>query len=325
MPSIIEMGALVLAGGLRVGVVLDDHGLEREPAYEPKTSADFDFVAQIGATVPAGARTSVTMRADSRAEGGLEVAVATYAATEAWSFRAGLDDVAVGGWDRRAHDVGELLLTPYAASMMPWIHGKGAASAKGLAVIAVVPEIGAVKLQILEDVVVGADAAATFTKVRKQPTAVAEFIGADGMFMPLVQIGAYDLNHSVLGTVGARLSLGSFRAQGDVTVDQRAEPNELGRRVTTTYRAATLGGSYDYKVSQLFTKLAVFDTEQAENRARNRPGVVLDDNARAFELGVRYRVDGEAFVPYVAAVHQSGRFERTKTATTWNFGIVASF
>lgn len=335
-----------VSGGLRVNVRYDDRGLEREPTYAPTKTATFDYAAVLAFAHAVTQRTGFEAVADTRKEGLLEAAVIRNEAFEMLVLRAGLDYVNAGGWDQKDRGVAVLATSPYNERHMPWSKAKGTAPASGPATAASlsatlkVRDFGAATLQILDDVVLGEDAAARFSKNRRQPAALVEWLGSGATLAPLIQYGAYDLNHSAFGTVGVRLTLAALTVRADLIVDMRAEPNSSRKRVKTQYRSASLDATYDLGAARIFGKFSALDVVQPGNdggldHVANQPGLVFDDNGHSYDLGVTYRVDGEAFAPFVAFVGTSGRFledaadprgpAKTKSGRQLDFGITSRF
>ncbi len=308
-----------LSGGLRVDARYEDHGLEREPAYSPTKTAAFELALRLGVEVAATRRTTFEAVADSRTAGFLQAAVVRHEVSDTLAFRAGRDYVNAGGWDQKDRGVTALAPSLYVQRHMPWTVAKGTAPALGPATAAAVSvvvtfaKVGIATLQVLDDVVVGEDAAARFSHNRRQPAALFEWRGSGTTLAPLFQAGTYDLNHSAFAAAGLRLTLGALEVRGDLLIDVRGQPTSSHQRVATQYRSASIDAAYDLGEAQVFGKFAALEVVQPGNdggkdHAANQPDVVFDDDGRTLALGARYRLDGDAFAPFVAVIVGAGRF-----------------
>ena len=336
-----------LGGALQVSLRHTDNGLEREPAYTPTKTTGFAYDAVLDGAFAVTPRTSVEATLRTRADGNLEAVVVRYTLSDRVVLRAGRDFVNAGGWEGKDRGVAALALSPYVRRQMPWVaaakagaHDPPPATAAAASASVAVPGYGTTTLQVLDDVVVGDDVAARFSHTKRQPAALFEWMGNGTALTPLIQIGSYDLNHSVLGAAGLRLAFDGFSAHTGVLIDLRGQPNSTHQSVVTQYRTATVDASYELGVWQIFGKYAASDVVQPENAGGvdhlgNQPGLVFDDNGRSYAAGVRYRLDNDAFAPYAALVGSAGRFledaaaprgaiER-KSERGIEFGVVSRF
>jgi hypothetical protein len=191
-------------------------------------------------------------------------------------------------------------------------------------------------LQATDDVVVGEDRAASFSHSHRQPAVLLEIRGTSPVVVPLLQVAPYDINHSLLSTLGVAMAFGGFTMHGDLILDFHNQAPSYDRRNVTRYRTVVVDASYAFAKWDLFGKVLGMDAVQpssggqADHRG-NEPGIEFDDNEASGAFGARYHLDGDAFVPFAAVLERSGRFLRSaedvtgathvKRGVEWHLGL----
>ncbi len=306
----------------RVDAVYYDDGLKKNLDYEPaKVTNVYERVLKLGLKADPSPATTFHFVADPTQEDPVERALVTWHGSAVVIVEAGINYVNVGGWEQRTWDYETVLVSPYVKTLMPWIKADdsntrtGPASAPAVAVTANLAGIGAFTFQAVDDVVFGEDRAASFAKSHNQLALLAQFVGSGETVKPLLQLGTYDINHSLLAAVGVAVEQGQFVAHVDYMIDRRNRRPSDDRGNVTEYRSAAVDGAVRWNETELFAKVALLDVKQPGGRygtdhVGNSPGVVFDDNALDYALGLRYKLDGDVFKPYVAIVRHTGRFLR---------------
>jgi hypothetical protein len=310
----------------RVGIDYTDDGLKPREDLEPTAQTNiYQGNLKLGVRYPITQKTKFSVIIDPTREDVVEEATATWQGGANFKVVAGKADINVGGWGQKNWRFDTLLVSPYVRTHMPWITEKnteirtGAVSKPTLSMATNILDYGALSFQIINDVIVDDDPAAGFSHSRRQPAVLAEFLGDSGLIQPLLQLTAYDLLHSAVATIGFRTKLEYWEFHTDFIFDRRNKPPSYDGRNITEYRTASVDAQVRFSQSELVGTLIVMDVKQPQGQygvdhKGNQPGVEFDDNAFDAALGYRYKLDGDAFKPYMAIVRRSGVFLKDKSA-----------
>ncbi|MCX6125131.1 MAG: hypothetical protein NTV34_10360 [Proteobacteria bacterium] len=308
----------------RVGIDYMDDGLKPREEYEPTPQTNiYQGDLKLGVRYSVTQKTKFSLIIDPTREDLVEEAKAIWQGENDFKVVAGKTYINLGGWGQKDWRFDTLLVSPYVRALMPWIAEKnralrtGAVSKPTLSFAANIFDYGALTFQLVNDVIVDDDPAAGFSHSRRQPAILAEFLGENGLIQPLLQLATYDINHSVVATIGVRTILEFWEIHMDFVIDRRNKPPSYDKQNITEYRNAYVDAQVRFSNSEIVGTLIVMDVKQPQGQygvdhKGNQPGVEFDDNAFDIALGYKYKLDGEVFKPYIAIVRRSGVFLKDK-------------
>ncbi len=182
-------------------------------------------------------------------------------------------------------------------------------------------DFGTISLQLLNDRLDAAaiTAGTAYNTSKKQPAMIAEWLGSFGDWRPLVQVGSYDMNHSMYFVVGVNGSISGLGLSLDYVNDTRAM--KMGtKELKDTHTNINVGASYAMASFTPWLKVSNYSVAQAEDstlglkdaEGNTTPAAAgqeaFDDNGQVVQVGVNCTVFKEAYVPYAAVVMHSGTF-----------------
>jgi hypothetical protein len=169
--------------------------------------------------------------------------------------------------------------------------------------------------------------AGQWNKKRKQPAVLVEYKGEFGPIQPLLQIGQYDLNHSRYISFGAKAVLGEsltlvadwFRDDRSQKVLNAAGTKHEDKALTFTNISARVqwklaGITETFLWWNKYTRSGEKDafgaaTDVAVNSVDPTSGSwSWDDNSQQISVGAWALGWGDAWLPWTAVRHQSGKF-----------------
>ncbi len=317
----------------RAGIVYDDKGLDKQEGVDPSSETLVTLnVARLRLKGSLTDNAEYYFRYDMGTNK-MQFAKVTWWMTDLIGLTVGRDKAKQNGWETYNLGYATLVGSHYSA-LLPFsifvdtvsLHAKVA---------------GTLTLQLLDDQIVDDSQrpAGEFNKTRKQPAFVLEWLGEFGGIKPLVQIGSYDLNHSMYVTLSGAMSMGELDTSLTLVQDLRKspDPTDPKKELTDTYTSIAADGSYALGKYRPFGKITYMDVKQDTNAKGNSVGVntqgdptfAFDDNGIEVNLGVFGPEQGKIVRPYVAMAYEAGTFYKLtaadktegKSKTSLYFGI----
>ncbi len=340
--------SLTLHAQLRAELLYEDHGLETREgeSKQPTTRMEVQHAA-LKLDGKLNESTDFAMRANFlRPIDPLDYGFGTHWFNKmiGWSF--GKMKVIQGGWDNQsldsAHDVhvagtyyGNVIFNEY--ETMTALHVRAA---------------GMLTVQVLNDKVMGRDALASWNN-SQHPTWIVSYKTEFGPISPMVSLGSYDDNKSRWVDAGISTTMNGLYATLDIfnrnhVVRYRDANNDnVGKANVAT--SITVYASYEIKgAGKPWFFFSTYDDKQAEDKDLNLEDRqynttkgpagdftydTWDDNGQVVGGGFDLLALGERWVPYLAMISRSGKFEdpkragepESKSETNVRFGAYASF
>jgi hypothetical protein len=230
-----------------------------------------------------------------------------YQAMDALMVRVGQDAANIGGWENENDLYDIFAKSIYNTNFRPW-------GASGFIEVQYdLGSAGKVGLQFLNDVV-GDAASLRFNNASKQPTGILEYRGNFGMVSPLVQVGTYDANHSMVYSLGVNLKVADLDAYIDYTADNMALRETLGssKEVITAHTSLVADLRYTLNQVQYFLKYSMYDQKQEPTDIKvNAKAGEFSDNGSRWAVGARCNWV-TAYNPYLALQSSSGKWTNPK-------------
>ena len=266
--------------------------------------------------------------------GGIDFAYADWKLASMFGVMFGKIQVGQGGWAAKQPGATAFAYGTYWTSYMPFAY-----FADGVQPYVNVDGIGKFSLQLVNDVVTtSTPTQGDWNTANKQPAYILEYAGDIGGIMPLVQVGRYDMVHSMYYVVGARAKLAGVDAAFDYVVDNRsdkaADENGKAKDFVNTINSINLMGSYTVpKLIKPALFLSKFDVKQAtgksavttngvtavvekeDAKANTAGGTAFNDNNLQWCISANYLGVGDGWEPYIAILNNSGDFYKAATGT----------
>lgn len=260
---------------------------------------------------------------DRTVEGGkLDFAYADWKLASLFGIMFGKIQVAQGGYATKQAGAYAFAYGKYWDSYMPFDK-----FSDGVAPYASIDGVGKFSLQLINDLVTDTGAEWNGAK-NKQPAYILEYAGDFGGIMPLVQVGRYDMVHSMYYVIGAKAKLAGVDAAFDYVVDNRSEKGldtaGKAKDYINTINSINLMGSYTVpKLIKPAIFISKFDVKQAKNDVAgtddakaNTAVPTFDDNNMQLCVSANYLGVGDGWEPYVAILQNSGDFYKDIATST---------
>lgn len=317
----------------RGGIVYDDNGLDKQEGVDASSETLVTLnVARLRLKGSLTDSAEYSIRYDLLTSK-VQYAKVTWWPTEMIGMTVGRDKTKQNGWEAYNSVYATLVGSHYSA-LTPFI---GFADTISLhAKVA-----GMVTLQLLDDQVTDDTTrpAGEFNKSKRQPAFILEWLGDMGGIKPLVQIGSYDLNHSMYFTLSGAMAMGGMDTSLTLVQDMRRsqDATDPKKELTDTYTSVVAEGSYVVGNYRPFGKVTYMDVKQDTNAKGNSVGVnsqgdptmAFDDNGMIVNLGVFGPEQAKIVRPYIAMAYEAGTFYKltaadkteAKSKTSLYFGL----
>jgi hypothetical protein len=314
----------------RAEAIYDNHGLEKVKGYDPDASTTVGVTkARIKIAGNLNKETTYAFRfnlLDPHKTGTpLDYGYGTHWFTDMFGFTFGKAKVHQGGWDNmngnfRDHAKGALFDNLVFPEYTPMI----AVQAK---------VAGLLQLQIVDDVVAGEDATASYNKTQ-HPTWILGWKGDLGGINPIVDIGSYDNNKSMYVDIGVAAVMGGLNASLDYFMNNHtiSDLDSSGKQKDFKDTASNIALKVRYDAGPVTPGLyfATYDNKQASDSKVGKKDLKynttydatsgamdpqFDDNGQVAGIWVDVNTMGKGWTPYLAVVNKSGKFQKDPTST----------
>lgn len=322
-----------LGGEFRAELNYDDHGYEKVDGGESPdatTSIQLQRVAiklhgNINKDTEYGFRFNLLNPVTTPVDYGY----GTHWFTKSMGFSIGKMKVLQGGFDNWTGDY-----TAHATG----VYAENLAFAEYEEMIAMhLKMAGDIRVQLLNDKVIGTDADAQWNK-NTHPTWVVGWMGEFGPIKPMVNIGSYDNNKSRWIDIGVATEMSGLAASLDIYsknhVNKSADSAGKTKEVADDGMGLTLNVGYEIKgTATPFFYFSSWDNKQGTNDATGAEDVKVNttnadgsmewnDNGQTIAVGSNFHMMGEGWTPFAAIVTQSGKFmEGTEEKTKSNMWV----
>lgn len=327
-----------LGGEFRAELNYDDHGFEKVdggPTPDATTTIQLQRVAlKLHGNINSNTEYGFRFNLLNPVGGPVDYGYGTHWFSKTVGFSIGRMKVLQGGWDTWLGDY-----TAHAGG----VYFDNLAFSEFEDMIALNLKVaGDVRLQLLNDKVVGTDADAQWNKTA-HPTWVVGWMGEFGPIKPLVNIGSYDNNKSRWIDVGVATTMAGLNASLDIysknQVDKGTDTAGKTKEFANEGMGLTLNLAYEIKgTATPFLYFSSWDNKQAEDSATGRKDSKVnttnadgsfewDDNGQTIAVGSNFHMMGKGWTPYAAIVSQSGKFmegteEKTKSNMWVKLGVL---
>ncbi len=319
----------------RASIKHDDHGLEkRTGGPDPVKTTNIDLHS-VKLNAEGAATKDVDYRVRFNTLGALELGYVNLKLTPMVSFLMGRYKVREGGFEGRNYGYDTVAGSDYFGAMPFGIYSD-------MAQVQLNMDFGTISVQLLDDVV----APAGFNTANKQPAFIVEWLGSFGDWTPLVQLGSYDMNHSMYFVVGVSGTVSGLGLSLDYVNDQRAIKAGT-KELTDTHTNINIAANYKMASFTPWLKVSMYNVaESTDSAARPKAAeangldpatgaAMFNNNGQTIQIGADCTAYGSAYVPYAAVVMHSGEFQGTDVANpakketlsnmTMEFGVHGKF